>query len=445
MSQSRPPRRPASRGTPSARPDQPTIASQAPPPGEQFSWQGPPVGELLEGTYRIVGPLGQGGMGVVMLAWDERLERDVAIKLITPGQMTDTARARFLIEARAMARIRHENVVEIFSFGETAGAPFFVMEYVPGTTLANWLDDGILDDCLPAIDESLGYLDQICRGVSAIHASGSVHGDLKPGNILLGPASRVAVADMGLSRVLDTDDSSDHPLAGTPAYIAPEFAETDLPSDLVQRGDIYALGVIAYEMLTGEPPYHIEDTTDMLRVHAGLIAPLPSTIRPELTEAFDEPLLAALRHDPYARTEGADEFRKSLWAARESLTSNSSSMRILVADDDEDFRDLAVEVLSHGFPGAQIEAVPDGDAALAAFDRLSPSLAVIDLDMPGMNGIELTAALRANSDLPIVVVTAAGGAPDWKLLQSLGADGFLVKPIDPYALIALARKALKRM
>jgi serine/threonine-protein kinase len=86
--------------------------------------------------------------------------------------------------------------------------------------------------------------------------------------------------------------------------------------------------------------------------------------------------------------------------------------------------------------------VPDGEAALAACDREPASLAVIDLDMPGLNGVELTAALRANYSLPIVVVTASGGAPDWHLLSSLGADGFLVKPIDPTALIALARKAV---
>jgi len=439
------PRRRLSVPAPSSRPDQPTIASDSPPDGGAM-WEGPAIGAVLEGAYRIVGPLGQGGMGVVMLAWDERLERDVAIKLIRPGQMTNAAHQRFLVEARAMARIRHENVVEIYAFGETDDAPFFVMEYVPGNTLANWLDDGILEDRLPAIDESLGYLDQICRGVSAIHASGTVHGDLKPGNILLGPASRVAVADMGLSRVLDTTDgSADHPLAGTPAYIAPEFARTDLPPDLVQRGDVYALGVIAYEMLTGEPPYDIESTADMMRVHAGLQAPLPSVVRPELTEAFDAPLIESLAHDPFARTPTPDDFRKALWAARESLTASSHSMKILVADDDEDFRELATEVLAHGFPGAQIEAVRDGHEALKAFDRISPSLAVLDLDMPGMNGVELTAALRAHSDLPIVVVTAAGGAPDWKLLQGLGADGFLVKPIDPYALIALARKALKRL
>lgn len=411
------------------------------------SWEGPPAGSVLDGAYRIVGPLGQGGMGVVMLAWDQRLERDVAIKLIRPGQVASAdAHQRFLVEARAMARIRHENVVEIYAYGETGDSPYFVMEYVPGTNLANWLDDGFVEGRLPAIDEALGYIEQICRGVSAIHASGTVHGDLKPGNILLGPASRVAVADMGLSRVLDTGDGAEnHPMAGTPAYIPPEFARTDLSPEMVQRSDVYALGVIAYEMLTGEQPHEIQTTADMLRVHAGLQAPLPSTIRPDLTTAFDGPLLDALATDPLDRTPTPDDFRKALWAARESLTASATTLRILVADDDEDFRELACEVLAHGFPGAQIVAAGDGAEALRASDAQTPSLAVIDLDMPGMNGVELTAALRAASDVPIVVVTAAGGAPDWKLLQALGAEGFLVKPIDPYALTALARKALKRI
>lgn len=447
-------RAPTERANSSRWPDRPELEGSVPPlpppgdvPADSQGWEGPPAGDLLDGTYRIVGPLGQGGMGVVMLAWDERLERDVAIKLIRPGQLASAdAHQRFLVEARAMARIRHENVVEIYAYGETSAAPYFVMEYVPGTNLANWLDDAILAGRLPAIDEALGYIDQICRGVSAIHVSGTVHGDLKPGNILLGPASRVAVADMGLSRVLDTGDGAEnHPMAGTPAYIAPEFARTDLSPEMVQRSDVYALGVIAYEMLTGEPPYDIESTADMLRVHAGMQAPLPSTIRPELTSAFDGPLLDSLTTDPLDRTPTPDAFRKALWAARESLTAGTSKLRILVADDDEDFRELACEVLAHGFPGAVIVPAADGAEALRASDENAPSLAVIDLDMPGMNGVELTAALRAASDVPIVVVTAAGGAPDWKLLQSLGADGFLVKPIDPYALTALARKALKRL
>jgi len=418
--------------------------AEAEPVPKAGAWEGPQAGVLIGNAYRVVGPLGQGGMGVVVLAVDERLERDVAIKLIRPAfTRNQSARERFLIEARAMARVRHENVVEIFAFGEFDDTPYFVMEYVPGTNVANWLDDAILDDRLPSVDEALGYLDQVCRGVAAIHISGAVHGDLKPSNLLIGPASRLAVADMGLSRLFDpTGRLGDHPMAGTPAYMAPEFARTDLPRELAQRGDVYALGVIAFEMLTGHQPFDIESTADMLAAHRGASPPLPSQFRPELTGAFDQPLLQALNFDPNRRTAGADAFRRALLGARESIKSSYNSLRIIVADDDSDFRELAAEALAYGFPGARIEAVADGEAALAACDREAASLAVIDLDMPGLNGVELTAALRANYSMPIVVVTASGGAPDWHLLSSLGADGFLVKPIDPFALVALARKAV---
>jgi serine/threonine-protein kinase len=420
-----------------------TAVSGTPPEPAEPVWEGPAAGTLIDNTYRVVGPLGQGGMGMVLLAVDEKLERDVAIKLIRPTQKQKNARERFLIEARAMARVRHENVVEIFSFGELESSPYFVMEYVPGSNIANWLDDLILENQMPGIDEALGYLDQICRGVAAIHVSGTVHGDLKPSNILLGPASRVAIADLGLSRLFDhMGRAGAHPMAGTPAYMAPEFARTDLPGHLLQRSDIYAIGVIAYEMLTGEPPYDILSTADMPKAHSAP-PPLPSKLRPELGTAFDAPLLAAVRPDPFKRTASADELRRQLLEARESLQVPQEPMRILIADDDDDFRSLATETLRYAFPGASIEAVADGDLALKAIDREPASLAVIDLDMPGLNGVELTAALRANHSLPIVVCTASGGAPDWKLLSAIGADGFLVKPIDPYALIAIARKMIK--
>jgi serine/threonine-protein kinase len=423
-----------------------TALSLEPPAPREPQWEGPPAGSLIDNAYRVVGPLGQGGMGMVVLAVDERLQRDVAIKLIRPTYgRNKNARDRFLIEARAMARVRHENVVEIFSFGEIEGSPYFVMEYVPGSNVANWLDDLILENKLPEVDEALGYLDQICRGVAAIHASGTVHGDLKPSNILLGQATRVAIADLGLSRLFDhMGRAGAHPMAGTPAYMAPEFARTDLPPQLLQRSDVYALGVIAYEMLTGEPPFDIVTTADMMKAHASPPPP-PSILRPELGHAFDLPLLASIRTDPVKRTATADELRRQVLEARESLvvTPKGAPIRILVADDDADFRALAGETLAYAFPNAQIETVSDGEAALAAIDREPASLAVIDLDMPGLNGVELTAALRANHSLPIVVCTASGGAPDWKLLSSIGADGFLVKPIDPFALVALARKMVK--
>ena len=431
---------------PDTEPHQSAPDSVDTPSGEgdaRATWEGPSAGTRIGEGYRVVGPLGQGGMGMVLLAVDENLERDVAIKLIRPSYAAaNQAHDRFLTEARAMARVKHENVVEIYAFGEIDGAPYFVMEYVPGTNVANWLDDLILEDKLPSIDESLGYLDQICRGVGAIHESGTVHGDLKPSNILLGPASRVAIADLGLSRLFDhAGRPGEHPMAGTPAYMAPEFSRTDLPAHMLHRSDVYAIGVMAYEMLTGEPPFDIVTTQDMIVAHASP-PPLPSLLRPELGTAFDEPLLASLAVDPVERTESADLLRRQLLRARDSLEANHEEIRILLADDDSDFLELARETLAYGFPGAEIEAVTDGSAALAAIDRKEASMAVIDLDMPGLNGVELTAALRERYSMPIVVCTAAGGAPDWQLLQGIGADGFLVKPIDPFALIALARKML---
>jgi serine/threonine-protein kinase len=182
-------------------------------------------------------------------------------------------------------------------------------------------------------------------------------------------------------------------------------------------------------------------TQDMLVAHQAP-PPLPSKVRPELTTAFDQALLSALAVDPLERTATADELRRQLLRAREAINGSTKAVRVLVADDDDDFLALARETLAFGLPGAQIETVHDGEAALAAIDREPVALAVIDLNMPGMNGVELTAALRANYSMPIVVCTASGGAPDWRLLSSIGADGFLVKPIDPYALIALARKML---
>ncbi len=410
-------------------------------------WQGPPVGALIDNTYRVIGPLGQGGMGMVVLAVDERLQREVAIKYIRPSLITSSkARSRFLSEARAMARVHHENVVDVFAFGEINSIPYFVMEYVPGSNIGLWINDNIQGRTLPPIDVALGFLDQICRGVAAIHASGTVHGDLKPTNILLGAASRVAIADMGMSRVVDElGEQSELEIGGTPTYMAPELARRKVPRELAPRADIFALGVMAFEMLTGEPPFLIKHITDLLEIER-ITPPKPSERRRELPVGFDEALLGAVRPNPEHRTASADEFRRALIAARETVVETYQKLRVLVADDDPDFTTLAREVLGHAFPGARIECVADGNQALASIDREPASLAVIDLDMPGMNGLELTAALRGSPEsrrMPIIVVTAAGGAPDWTLLSSLGADGFLVKPIDPFALVAVARKAVR--
>ncbi len=406
----------------------------------------PEPGSLFANTYRVVRMLGEGAMGVVFLGRDVRLEREVAIKLIHPDYVSSPeSHQRFLEEARAMARVRHENVVEIFAFDELKGAPYFVMEYVPGMHVEAWIAKRKGSPL--AIDEAIGILDQVCRGVSAIHRAGTVHRDLKWTNVLIGPAFRIAVADLGLARLLDRPRrEARDTVSGTPAYMAPEVVIGGaVPAGMHNRADVYSLAVMAVELLTGRLPFETDDATDMMTRHVELEPPIPSEMRADLPPAFDAVLLRAMSKDPARRTTSADAFRRELLAARETASQRVSGQRFLIADDDEDFAALVGEALAYAFPGAEMVSVRDGHAALRAVDERSCALAVIDLDMPGLNGIELTAAFRATpkaESMPVIVVTATGGAPDWRLLQSLGADGFLVKPIDPMALVALARRTL---
>lgn len=407
----------------------------------------PPDGTLLDGIYRVQRVIGRGGMGVVLLARDERLAREVAIKVIAPDRVTsERAQASFLNEARAMASVRHENVVQIYAYGQYEGLPYFVMEYVPGTDLGSWIDERAARGVSTSIDETLGIVDQVCRGLGAIHARGVVHADVKPGNVLIGPAFRVAVTDFGLFRALGEKDASEL-VVGTPAYIAPEVVYSRAPV-FDPRADVYAAGVIAYEMLTGKMPLPIDDIGTLFDVHMKRlpIAP-PSEVRPELPAALDAVVLRALERDVDKRFATTEDLRRAFFRARADLGKRMHTRRILVVDDDEDVRAVVCETLRVAFPNAEIAEVSDGVEALEDLERRGAHLVVLDLDLPHLNGVELTAAVRGIPHLekvPIVVVTGHGGSADWRVLQKFGADGFLMKPVDAYALVALARRALEK-
>lgn len=382
-------------------------------------------------------------MGVVLLAHDDRLKRDVALKLVAENLLGRSgARERFIAEAQAMARVQHENVVQIFALGDHDGLPYFAMEYVPGTNLADWMDER--EGSVSSIDIVLGIIEQVGRGLDAIHQTGAVHADVKPGNVLIGPSHRIALADFGLARTLGAADDTGL-IVGTPSYLPPEFISSDITFD--GRADVYSLGVMTYEMLTGRLPYNIETIEEYFTVHAAAApAPPPSKYREDLSEGFDSAILRAISRNPEDRQPTGGEFAFDLMNAREELRMSTPGFRIVIADDDDTFRRIAKATLEYAFPGGETVVVGDGESALRELDLVRTDLAVIDLDMPGLNGVELTAAIRAKSEhggLRILVVTAAGGATDWRLLQSLGADGFLVKPLEPLSLVATARRILR--
>ena len=280
----------------------------------------PSKGSLLDSKYRIGSTLGQGGMGIVLHAFDESLARDVAVKLVRPEYAASPiARDQFAHEARAMARVRHPNVVEIFAFGEFVGTPFFVMEYMAGGNLGNWLDRR--GDTLPAVDEAVGFLDQVCKGLHAIHEAGIVHRDLKPSNILIDRGFRVAVSDLGLVQIEDPQTTGvTGSMTGTPAYVAPEVALAEqVPAELARRADIYALGVMAFELLTGELPFDAAAADELIRQHVEVPAPDVSERRPDLDPVFDRVLAKCLAKEPHERTDTAETFRRELLHARASL------------------------------------------------------------------------------------------------------------------------------
>ncbi|HEY3500915.1 MAG TPA: protein kinase [Polyangiaceae bacterium] len=394
----------------------------------------PARGELIGGTYRVTGMIGSGAMGVVLSAMDEVLGREVAVKLVRSELSHPSFSQRFREEAHAMALVNHPNVVTIHSFGEHHGASYFAMELIDGRSLDRWLHER---GGRVGLQAAVHLLDQACRGLSAIHATGAIHRDIKPGNLLIDRESRLRIGDFGLVASY-RNQRVPREVVGTPGYIAPEvLAESATP-----KSDLYSLACVAYELLVGQPPFEPQPTAELAAKNGAAVPTRPSHARPDLPAAFDSVLLQALAGDPSLRTPSVELFRRAL---AEALHDAFEPTRILVVDDDADHREVLESALALEFAGAEIEAVADGAAALAAFDRKPPSVVVSDLQMPDVDGMSLTVKLRAREDaktVPIIVLTASGGPREWRLLAALGADRFVLKPFHLDDLSGAIRRAL---
>lgn len=409
----------------------------------------PSVGDMVDKRYLVRAHLGRGGMGAVVLADDVQLGRQVAVKLLTPDlARTESLRRRFLEEARAMGGVRHENVAQIFSYGTHENEPYIVMEYVPGETVVDFMARQRPQGGWLTMDEAVGVVDQVARGLSAIHAVGIIHGDIKPSNILIGQGFRAVVVDFGLMRWLgDAEDMS--VVVGTPAYIPPEVVRADsLDLRLTPAADVYALGVTAYEMLSGRLPFQVHDVDQLFDVHLRNAKPPRLTdLRPELPPAFDEVFERVLSGDLSQRYRTAEDFRRALSYARSAAASALGPAGILIADADGDFRASAAVLLEDSLPQTVVCAAEDAYELGRILDHEPISLVILDLSLPGGNSYELLQDLRASTrgaSVPIVVVSSDISPTEWNTLNSLGADVCLPKPIDSATLIAVTRRLLRR-
>jgi serine/threonine-protein kinase len=298
------------------------------------------LGSLIDGRYRIRARVARGGMATVYTAIDERLERTVALKIIHPAQARDAAGqvagflARFTDEAKTIARLTHPNVVAVYDQGTHGGLPYLVMEYVRGRTLRDILTER--QRLNPG--EALAILEQMLAAIAAAHRAGLVHRDVKPENVLVAEApsggstnlvdSVVKVADFGLARAVaaSSETEAGGQLMATVAYVAPELV-TDGHAD--PRTDVYAAGIVLFEMLTGRVPYEGARAVDVAWQHVDRDVPTPSTLVPGLPPVMDDLVVRATRRDPAARPTDAGALQAEVQVARDDLGNANANTALL--------------------------------------------------------------------------------------------------------------------
>ena len=424
-------------------------------------------GAIIDGRYRVESELGRGGMGLVHLARDTWLDRPLALKMIAPSWAANsTAASSFLREAKALAFVRSQYVVQVYAFGVHEGSYFLAMEYARGRTLRHILAEHRAHGDTVPTHRALTILTRIAEGVDAVHAAGIVHRDIKPANIVIEEdTGRPVLVDFGLA--VPRDDPSAALSMGTPHYMAPEQAGAGVPGSVVGVGtDVYALGCTAFEMLTGRLPFESDDQAQLIRMHSRKTPPAPSSIRKDLTP-FDAVILKALEKDPAHRFPTCGAMAYELAAAGEKWSTKSLTLppppmkvdsnrplHVLVVDDDRVFAKFAAQAVQLAFfrHRKDLRVIVKGAGSGAeAIDRAliePPDLVLLDFDMPGLDGVDTLSRLRAlpGGDAARVVVISGRVNPSdrWRFAV-LGVHDFVKKPIDFRRLVDRLEGIAKRV
>jgi serine/threonine protein kinase len=276
---------------------------------------------LIDERYELRDLAGSGGMADVYLAYDRVLDRPVAIKLLKARYASDEEFVeRFRHEARSAASLSHPHIVPVFAWGETRDRTcYIVMEYLPGGTLKDRI---VSKGTLPASTAAAVAL-QIGEALRAAHEHGVIHRDIKPHNILITDSGHVQVADFGIARAAETTTISDHgDILGTAHYISPEQA---MGEPVSPASDLYSLGVVLYEMLTGRVPFEVESLSDLPAAHMGGPPPHPRELNPKIPEGTDALVMRLLCRDPDDRYASANHLIKDLKRVQDGLFPLSSS------------------------------------------------------------------------------------------------------------------------
>jgi tRNA A-37 threonylcarbamoyl transferase component Bud32 len=267
------------------------------------------------GNYRIVERIGRGGMATVYKAYQPALERSVAIKVIHKQLAVDDEKflKRFQREAKAVATLRHPNIVQVFDFGTEGDVSYMVMEYLEGTTLKAELDVLAEKDETMPLEEAQRIFQAVASALEYAHRQGMVHRDIKPANVMLTTKGDVILTDFGIAKIVGgTQYTATGAITGTPTHMSPEQGQGERGDE---RSDIYALGVVLYEMVTGRVPFDADTPLAVILKHISAPLPLPRQLNPAIPEAVEQVILKALAKDPNDRYQRVAQMADALEVA----------------------------------------------------------------------------------------------------------------------------------
>lgn len=401
-------------------------------------------GETIDRRYRVEGRLAGGATGVIYRCMDVDLERPCCVKVLNEP-LPSGAREQLRQEAAALATVRHEHVVSVYAFGDHVGRPFFAMEYVQGRDLAAVIAEHYEAHGAPVpLAQAIRLLRSLCDGLAAVHGAGIVHRDIKPANVILeARTGRLVLADFGAAVIARQWAGV---IVGTPHYMPPEAFLGGSPTP---SGDLYSVGCLAFELLTGRVPFDGKDVARIRLQHLRSPVPRISEHRPELA-AYDSLFERLLAKDAAGRPQSAAMLGNqledrapalapstpagTLEPASEVVTASAEGLRILVVDDDPTFARMAARCAQIALTDTRISVSRAGTGAMAIANALKkrPDLIVLDYLLPDMTGLDVLSQIRAHEGHHAEVLVASGalGAKERWRFHILGVTEFVDKPIE---------------
>jgi CheY-like chemotaxis protein/predicted Ser/Thr protein kinase len=396
------------------------------------------AGDVIARRYRVEQKLGEGGMGAVYRVRDLELEEALAIKVLAPATGdADNRLARFKQETRLARRVLHPNVCHIYDFGSWGDLHFVTMELLPGRTLHRWMEES----AGASLEDKLELFRGILAGIGAAHELGIVHRDIKPQNVMISDDGRPVVMDFGIARELEsTGLTAAGEVLGTPEYMAPERL---LAEECDHRCDVYSLGVLLYELLTGVLPFDGETVFEIARNQICQEPPSAAAADPRIPLHLDRLILAALAKQPEERIQSIAEMLARLdgdgdlpalpgiGGEKAAAEAERSAPRVVFIGEKPGFLHDVESYLAHG--GVEVLTARTGAEGIDRVLQGGADLVCLDFRLPEMDGFQAAACLRrfeTDRKIPIFMVATSDDGRYEKQAVRAGIERFFTQPVD---------------